>query len=196
MKRLIDLTISLIGLILLAPLLILVGLAIKITSPGPIFFRQNRVGKEGKVFKIFKFRTMYTIQPKKSLLITTSDKDPRITFIGSILRKFKLDEIPQLLNVLSGDMSLVGPRPEVEKYVQFYTPEQRKVFSVKPGVTDYASLKYFNENNILSTKDHPEEFYIENIMQDKLSMNINYINESSVYKDLQVIYKTIKRLFH
>jgi lipopolysaccharide/colanic/teichoic acid biosynthesis glycosyltransferase len=187
---LLDYVFSLIGLIILSPVFLLVALLVKVTSKGPVFFRQNRVGKDGRDFKVYKFRTMYTDADKKGLL-TVGGKDKRVTSVGYYLRKFKLDELPQLLNVLGGDMSLVGPRPEVRKYVDLYTIEQRKVLSVRPGITDYASIEYRNENDLLATATNPEEMYIEDIMPKKIALNFNYINNRSVRAYFEIIFKTV-----
>jgi lipopolysaccharide/colanic/teichoic acid biosynthesis glycosyltransferase len=187
---LLDYLFSLIGLIILSPVFLLVALLVKLTSKGPVFFRQNRVGKDGRDFKVYKFRTMYTDADKKGLL-TVGGKDKRVTSVGYYLRKFKLDELPQLLNVLAGDMSLVGPRPEVRKYVDLYTIEQRKVLSVRPGITDYASIEYRNENDLLATATNPEEMYIEDIMPKKIALNFNYINNQSVRTYFEIIFKTV-----
>jgi lipopolysaccharide/colanic/teichoic acid biosynthesis glycosyltransferase len=187
---LLDYVFSLIGLIILSPVFLLVALLVKLTSKGPVFFRQNRVGKDGRDFKVYKFRTMYTDADKKGLL-TVGGKDKRVTSVGYYLRKFKLDELPQLLNVLAGDMSLVGPRPEVRKYVDLYTIEQRKVLSVRPGITDYASIEYRNENDLLATATNPEEMYVEDIMPKKIALNFNYINNRSVKTYFEIIFKTV-----
>jgi lipopolysaccharide/colanic/teichoic acid biosynthesis glycosyltransferase len=187
---LLDYVFSLIGLIILSPVFLLVALLVKVTSKGPVFFRQNRVGKDGRDFKVYKFRTMYTDADKKGLL-TVGGKDKRVTSVGYYLRKFKLDELPQLLNVLAGDMSLVGPRPEVRKYVDLYTIEQRKVLSVRPGITDYASIEYRNENDLLATATNPEEMYVEDIMPKKIALNFNYINNRSVKTYFEIIFKTV-----
>jgi lipopolysaccharide/colanic/teichoic acid biosynthesis glycosyltransferase len=187
---LLDYVFSLIGLIILSPVFLLVALLVKLTSKGPVFFRQNRVGKDGRDFKVYKFRTMYTDADKKGLL-TVGGKDKRVTSVGYYLRRFKLDELPQLLNVLAGDMSVVGPRPEVRKYVDLYTIEQRKVLSVRPGITDYASIEYRNENDLLATATNPEEMYVEDIMPKKIALNFNYINNRSVKTYFEIIFKTV-----
>ena len=159
------------------PVFILIYLVVLITSGFPVFYLQTRVGKNNSDFKLFKFRTMRTDSEKKGLL-TVGGRDPRITCIGYFLRKFKLDELPQLFNVLSGSMSLVGPRPEVRKYVEMYNDEQKKVLLVQPGITDYASLDYINENELLSKSQNPEETYIKEIMPAKLELNMKYIKEA------------------
>lgn len=189
-KRIFDIVMSLIGIIILSPLLIIVSMAIKISSPGNILFLQKRVGKNGEEFNIYKFRTMVSDAEKLGKQITVGN-DNRITKVGAVLRKFKIDELPQLFNVLNGDMSLVGPRPEVPKYVSLYTEEQKKVLSIRPGITDMASLRYRDENDILGKVDNPEEYYINVIMQDKLKLNLEYIEKSNIIFDISLILKTI-----
>lgn len=189
MKRLFDFIVSFFGILVLLPLGICVSLFIKLTDKGPIFFRQKRVGRNGKEFRIFKFRTMY-IRKDNDSLITIGDKDPRVTPIGHILRKSKLDELPQLLNILIGDMSFVGPRPEVPYYVNMYNNEQKKVLNVRPGITDPASILYRNESELLRNCDNPEETYIKTIMPDKLKINLEYIQKSSFFYDLKLIFQT------
>jgi Sugar transferases involved in lipopolysaccharide synthesis len=193
-KRFFDFFLSLIGLTILSPILIIVSILIKVDSNGPVFFMQTRVGKNGEYFKIFKFRTMIVDAEKKGKQITVG-KDNRITKVGATLRKYKIDELPQLINVLVGNMSLVGPRPEVPKYVNLYTEDQKKVLHVKPGITDLASIKYRDENDILATVDNPEEYYIGIIMKDKINLNLEYINTSNVFLDFMIIIKTIIKCF-
>jgi lipopolysaccharide/colanic/teichoic acid biosynthesis glycosyltransferase len=193
-KRLFDIFFSLLGLIILSPFLILIAFIIIISSKGSTFFLQTRVGFKGQDFKLIKFRTMVADADKKGLL-TVGGRDPRITGIGYFLRKYKLDELPQLLNVLLGSMSLVGPRPEVRKYVDLYTEEQKKVLDVKPGITDYASLEYFNENDLLAKSENPEETYIKEVMPAKLKLNMKYISEVGLATDIKIILKTIARIF-
>jgi lipopolysaccharide/colanic/teichoic acid biosynthesis glycosyltransferase len=188
--RPLDFVFSLTGLIVLSPLFLLVALLVKLTSKGPVFYLQNRVGKGGRDFRVYKFRTMYTDADKKGLL-TVGGKDKRVTNVGYYLRRFKLDELPQLLNVLAGDMSIVGPRPEVRRYVDLYTTEQRKVLSVRPGITDYASIAYRNENDLLATAANPEEMYIREIMPKKIELNFNYINNRSIKTYFTIIIKTL-----
>ena len=188
--KVIDFLLALIGLIILSPVLILVALFIKLTSKGPVFFMQSRVGKDGKDFKVFKFRTMYT-QAEKLGLLTVGGKDNRITAIGYYLRKFKIDELPQLLNVLKGEMSLVGPRPEVRRYVDMYSIDQIKALNVLPGITDYASIAYRNENEMLATASNPEEYYIKEIMPNKIELNFKYINNRSVTEYFKIIGMTL-----
>lgn len=195
MKRFFDFVASGLGLLILLPLFILLALAVKLGSKGPIFYTQQRVGKNGIDFGLFKFRTMYSGSDKKGL-ITIGAKDNRITSTGYFLRKYKLDELPQLLNVLIGDMSIVGPRPEVRKYVEMYTPEQQKVLNVRPGLTDYASLEYFNENEILGNSENPDKTYVEEVMPAKLNLNLKYVQEQTIWVDLKVILKTLLKIIH
>ena len=189
MKRLFDIVFSLIGLLLIFPILIIISVLIKLDSKGSVFYRQVRVGKNNKDFKIFKFRTMHKNADSLGLL-TVGGRDPRVTSLGYYLRKFKLDELPQLINVLLGDMSFVGPRPEVRKYVDLYTNEQKKVLTVRPGITDLASIEFRNENEILSGQEDPDKYYIDVIIPKKLKINLRYIEERSILKDIRVIFKT------
>lgn len=189
-KRLFDILASGIGIIILSPVLLIIALRIKTGSDGPIFFKQVRVGKDGKEFEILKFRTMVVDAEKMGRQITVG-ADNRITKVGGFLRKYKLDELPQLFNVFKGDMSLVGPRPEVPRYVKLYTEEQRKVLNVKPGITDLASIRYRDENELLGKAENPDEFYINTIMPDKLALNLEYINKSNVFYDIYIIIETI-----
>ncbi len=193
-KRLFDILASLIGIVILSPFLILISILVLLDSRGGIFYKQVRVGKGMKEFKLFKFRTMYSNSDKKGLL-TVGMKDSRITRMGYYLRKYKLDELPQLLNVLIGDMSIVGPRPEVPKYVAMYNDEQKKVLNVRPGITDYASIEYANENEILSKATNPEEEYINTIMPAKLKLNLKYISEMGLTTDIKIIFRTIGKIF-
>ncbi len=193
LKLLFDLVFSLIGLIILLPFLLIISILIIITSGFPVFYIQKRVGKNNLDFGLFKFRTMKTNSDKKGLL-TIGGRDPRITSIGYYLRKYKLDELPQLLNVFLGNMSLVGPRPEVRKYVDLYTEEQKKVLLVKPGITDYASLQYFSENELLAKSPNPEKTYIDEIMPAKLELNKKYILQNNLQTDIKLIYKTLKKI--
>lgn len=190
MKRLFDFFASLFGLIILSPLLIIVAIWISFDSKGGIFYKQIRVGRDGKDFKLFKFRSMYVNSDKKGLL-TVGGSDSRITPSGRFIRKCKIDELVQLINVIIGDMSLVGPRPEVRKYVDMYNDEQLKVLDVRPGITDPASLKYYNENDILAEQANPEKYYINVIMPDKLMINSEYIKNRSFFGDIKIIFKTI-----
>ena len=189
MKRLFDILVSGIGLICLSPLLLIVALWIKLDSPGPVFYRQVRVGRYNKDFRIFKFRSM-RIGSDKGSLVTIGGRDPRITRSGYFIRKFKIDELPQLINVLIGDMSLVGPRPEVRHYVNYWTPEQMHVLDVQPGITDPASIKYRNENELLEKAEDPEKYYIEVIMQEKIKLYLEYAEKSSFWYDLKIIFHT------
>lgn len=189
-KRAMDIVLSACALAILWPLLLLIALAIWIDDPGPVFYRQVRVGRNGKTFRIFKFRSMVMDADKKGLAITVG-RDSRITRVGAVLRKTKLDELAQLLNVLLGQMSFVGPRPEVPKYVELYTPYQRQVLLVRPGITDYASIAYRNENDLLAGAPNPETMYIEQIMPDKIELNMKYLREISPLADIRLILKTI-----
>lgn len=193
-KRAFDFLSALLGLILLFPFFLLIGLLIKLDSAGPVFYLQERVGEKGKLFNLFKFRTM-RMGADKSTAITVGNRDPRITRFGYYLRKFKVDELPQLINVVIGNMSLVGPRPELKKFVDLYSSEQRKVIAVKPGITDYASIKFRNENELLAGKTDPVEFYIEQIMPVKLELNLKYIQNQSFLLDIKIIYQTIISIF-
>ena len=193
-KRLFDIFFSLFGLLILFPFLLIISLLILIDSKGGVFYLQTRVGKDGIDFKLFKFRTMQTNSDKKGLL-TVGSKDSRITKIGYYLRKYKIDELPQLINVFSGTMSFVGPRPEVRKYVSLYNKEQQQILSVQPGITDYASLEYFNENDLLAKSENPEKTYIEEIMPAKITLNKKYIANPGLNTDISIILKTIKKIF-
>lgn len=166
---------------------------IKIDSEGPVFYRQVRVGKGNRDFRLFKFRSMRVGSDRKGL-ITVGGRDPRVTRSGYYIRKYKLDELPQLINVFTGDMSLVGPRPEVRKYVNLYTPEQMHVLDVRPGITDPASIRYRNENELLAQVEDPDRYYVEVIMQDKLQLNLEYVEKQSFRFDLQLIFKTFSEI--
>ena len=193
MKRLFDIICSFFVLLLLLPAFIIISLFIIFDSKGGIFYRQVRVGKGNEDFALYKFRTM-AIGSDKSGQITIGENDTRITRVGKVLRKYKLDEFPQLLNILNGEMSIVGPRPEVRKYVELYTKEQLNVLSVKPGLTDYASLEYINESEILGNSEDPNQTYINEIMPIKLKLNLRYISKISFITDLSLIFKTIIRI--
>jgi len=193
MTRVLDILFSLFGLILLLPVFLVIAVIIVIDSRGGVFFRQQRVGRYGKDFGLFKFRTMRTGAAKQGDL-TVGARDSRITKAGYFLRKYKLDELPQLINVLLGQMSLVGPRPEIRKYVDLYTDDQRKVLSVRPGVTDYASIEYSNENEILGRSADPEQTYIRDVMPAKILLNMRYINSPTVGNYLKVIGMTFKKV--
>lgn len=193
MKRTFDLIASSLGLLLLSPLFLMLAIWIKIDSEGPVFYRQVRVGKGNRDFRLFKFRSMRVGSDRKGL-ITVGGRDPRVTRSGYYIRKYKLDELPQLINVFIGDMSLVGPRPEVRKYVDLYTPEQMHVLDVRPGITDLASIRYRNENELLAQVEDPDRYYVEVIMQDKLQLNLEYVEKQSFRFDLQLIFKTFSEI--
>jgi lipopolysaccharide/colanic/teichoic acid biosynthesis glycosyltransferase len=194
MKRAFDILFSLFALIVLFPLFVVISTLIILDSKGSIFFIQKRVGKDNRDFTLIKFRTMLKESEAKGLL-TVGEKDIRITKAGNWLRKYKMDELPQLINILKGEMSFVGPRPEVRKYVELYSPAQLKVLSVKPGLTDYASLEYIKESELLKSFSDPEIAYIDKIMPDKLALNLQYINEQGFWNDLKIIGKTIRQIF-
>ena len=190
MIRFYDIFFSLLGMIVLSPLLLVLYVAIRLESRGGGFYCQQRVGKDGRDFRLYKFRSMRVGSDKKGLL-TVGGRDPRVTRVGAFIRKYKLDELPQLFNVLKGDMSLVGPRPEVRKYVDLYTPEQRKVLSVRPGITDYASIEYMDENTILGQAEDPDKAYVDQIMPDKIRYNMKYIEHRSVKEYFKVVFLTL-----
>ena len=192
LKRIFDIILSLFGLIILLPFMLIIAILIKIDSKGPVFFKQIRVTKNGKEFKIFKYRTMRVGSDKYSQI--TVGKDGRIIKLGSFLRKYKLDEIPQLINVLIGDMSLVGPRPEVPKYVALYTDEQKEILKVRAGITDYASIEFSDENDLLASEEDPEKAYIEKVMSRKIELNKKYLSEISILTDIKIILLTIKKI--
>ena len=191
--RLLDIVLSLLGLLFLLPIMVILAVWIKFDSQGSIFFRQIRVGKDGRDFRIYKFRTMI-VNAEKMGIITIGERDPRITNSGYFLRKYKLDELPQLINVLKGEMSFVGPRPEVRKYVEMYNQEQLKILTVKPGITDYASIEYINEDEILGKSSDPEKTYIEEIMPQKIKYNMKYINNKTVIEYFKIIFLTIIKI--
>ena len=193
MIRLFDILFSTIGLLVLSPLFLIIYIIIIIESKGGGFYSQTRVGKNGIPFAIYKFRSMRTDADKHGL-ITVGGRDPRITRIGYYIRKYKIDELPQLWNVLVGDMSLVGPRPEVQKYVDLYTEEQRKVLSVRPGITDYASIEYVDENILLAKSDDPDRTYIEAVMPAKIVLNMKYINNKSLKEYFKIIFLTLAKI--
>ena len=193
MIRFCDIVLSCLGLLLLSPLFVVVAVWIVIDNPGPIFYRQMRVGKDGKDFGLLKFRSM-RIGADKESLITIGEHDSRITLAGYYIRKYKLDELPQLWNVLVGDMSLVGPRPEVRKYVDMYTDEQRLVLSVRPGITDYASIEYIDENRLLAQAEDPDRTYIEEIMPAKIALNMRYIEHQTLGEYLKIIFLTFAKI--
>jgi lipopolysaccharide/colanic/teichoic acid biosynthesis glycosyltransferase len=193
-KRLFDIIFSFTFLILLSPLFIYLSFIIWLHDKGSVFFLQERVGKDQKTFKLVKFRTMYLNSEKKGQL-TIGSRDSRITKPGLFLRKYKIDELPQLWNVLVGDMSLVGPRPEVPRYVKMYNSEQLKVLTIKPGITDHASLLYFEESELLAKSPNPEQTYIAEVMPAKLKLNLEYIDNHSFTRDLIIIWQTVRRMF-
>ena len=189
MKRIFDIVASGLGLLVLSPLFLILAVWIKLDSEGPVFYRQVRVGRNNKDFRLFKFRSMRVGSDKKGL-ITFGGLDPRVSRSGYFIRKYKLDELPQLINVFIGDMSLVGPRPEVRKYVDMYTPEQMHVLDVRPGITDMASIRYRNENELLEQAEDPDRYYVDAIMQDKLRINLEYVEKHSFFFDIKLIFKT------
>ena len=194
LKRVFDIIVSFCGIIILFPLIIIVSILIKITSKGPVLFKQVRVTKNGKLFKIYKFRTMRENSEGNKQI--TVGKDNRITGIGHILRKTKLDELPQLFNVLKGEMSLVGPRPEVPKYVELYTDEQIEILKVPAGITDYASIYFSNESELLGEVENPEEFYIKKIMPYKIELNLYYVETRSFWNDIYLIIATFLKIIN
>lgn len=192
-KRFFDLFFAIPGFLLLSPFFYLAALAIKLDSPGPVFFRQIRVGRQGHYFRLVKFRTMLANAEKMGPQITVG-QDSRITRLGKLLRKTKVDELPQLFNVLAGDMSLVGPRPEVPRYVSLYSQEDKRVLELMPGITDPASIKYHQESEILAESSDPERTYIEVIMPEKIEINLAYALEATVFSDFKVVLETLRRL--
>lgn len=194
MKRLFDIVSSGLGLILLSPLFAILAVWIKADSRGPVFYRQIRVGRDNKDFRLYKFRSMRPDSDKFGL-ITVGGRDPRVTRSGYYIRKYKLDEFPQLINVFLGDMSLVGPRPEVRKYVDMYTPEQMRVLKVRPGITSLASIRYRNENDILAASEDPDRTYIEQVMPDKLAIDLEYVDRATLWNDIRLIFSTFREIF-
>lgn len=193
MKRAFDIIMSGMGLVALSPLFIVLAIWIKLDSPGPVFYRQTRVGRHNKDFKVYKFRSMRPDSDKQGL-ITVGGRDPRVTRSGYYIRKYKFDELPQLINVFLGDMSLVGPRPEVRKYVDMYTPEQMRVLDVRPGITSLASIRYRNENDILAAADDPDKAYVEQVMPDKIAIDLEYVPKANLATDIAIIFKTFKAI--
>lgn len=189
MKRLFDIVASGLGLIVLSPLFLILAIWIKLDSKGPVFYRQVRVGFKNKDFRVFKFRSM-RVGADKGSLVTIGGRDPRVTKSGYWIRKFKLDELPQLINVFIGEMSLVGPRPEVRHYVNYWAPEQMHVLDVRPGITDPASIKFRNENELMEKAEDPEKYYIEVIMQEKIKLYLEYVEKHNFFYDLGLIFKT------
>ncbi|GAL67079.1 sugar transferase [Jejuia pallidilutea] len=192
-KRVFDFVFALLGLVVLFPLLLLIAISIKIDSKGPVLFIQERVGQHQKIFKIYKFRTMFVKSQKKGLL-TIGDNDARVTKIGYFLRKYKIDEFPQLINIIKGDMSFVGPRPELRYYVNFYKPEDLVIFKLRPGITGLASLEYRNEVELLKKAKDPEAYFINSIIPDKLRFNKLYLKKRNFLFDLKLIFITIYRV--
>lgn len=190
MIRVFDIILSLIGIVILSPLFVIIYLLIILESRGGGIYVQERVGKDFKLFRLYKFRSM-CVDADKSGLITIGGKDPRMTRMGVLIRRFKIDELPQLFNVLKGDMSMVGPRPEVRKYVDMYNPDQKKVLSIRPGVTDYASIDYVDENILLGTAEDPEKMYIETIMPDKIRRNMRFVENQTVREYFKIIFLTV-----
>ena len=190
LKRIFDILVSFVGLVILSPLFIVLAIVIVSDSKGSVFFKQTRVGRNGVPFKIYKFRTMIEDAEAKGMQLTVGD-DSRITNVGTFLRKTKIDELPQLINVFKGEMSFVGPRPEVPKYVELYTEDQRQVLMVRPGITDLASIEYRNESDLLVNTDNPEKIYVEEIMPKKLDLNMRYIERISFVTDIGIIFRTI-----
>ena len=195
MKRLFDIVASGLGLVFISPLFFVLAIWIKMDSKGPVFYRQVRVGRGNKNFRIFKFRSM-RVGADKGSLVTIGGHDPRVTRSGYFIRKFKFDELPQLINVFIGDMSLVGPRPEVRHYVDYWTPEQMHVLDVRPGITDPASIKFRNENELMEQAEDPEKYYIEVIMQEKIRLYLEYVEKHSFLYDIGLIFKTFFVIVH
>lgn len=193
MKRLFDIIASGLGLIVLSPLFAVLAVWIKADSKGPVFYRQTRVGRNNKDFRLYKFRSMRPDSDRLGL-ITVGGHDPRVTRSGYYIRKYKLDEFPQLINVFIGDMSLVGPRPEVRKYVDMYTPEQMHVLDVRPGITSLASIRYRNENDILAASENPDRCYIERVMPEKLAIDLEYVSKANLWTDIKLIFGTFKAI--
>jgi len=189
-KRLFDIFFSTIGFLFLSPFFVVIAVIIKISSPGPVFFRQIRVGRHGTPFKIFKFRTMVSDAEKRGPQVSSGD-DSRITPVGHFLRKYKIDELPQLLNVLIGDMSLVGPRPEVPRYVAAYPDDYSLILTVRPGITDYASLEFKDENSLLLSADNPEQKYLSEILPLKIEYYKRYLRDQSMFTDIEIIFRTL-----
>lgn len=193
MKRLFDIIASGLGLIVLSPLFAVLAVWTKADSKGPVFYRQTRVGRHNKDFRLYKFRSMRPDSDKLGL-ITVGGHDPRVTRSGYYIRKYNLDEFPQLINVFIGDMSLVGPRPEVRKYVDMYTPEQMRVLTVRPGITSLASIRYRNENDILAAAEDPDRCYIEKVMPDKLAIDLEYVDRATLWNEIKLIFSTFREI--
>lgn len=192
-KRAFDIVASSLGLLFLSPAILLIAILVKLYSPGPVFYRGLRIGRQGTPFKVFKFRTMIS-NAEKIGGPSTADDDPRITGIGRFLRKYKLDELPQLINVLKGEMSLVGPRPEVPHYVNMLTKEERDILSVRPGITDWASICNSDEGAVLSGNPDPEKTYMEKIRPEKIRLQLKYVRERSFFVDLKIIFQTLRAI--
>jgi lipopolysaccharide/colanic/teichoic acid biosynthesis glycosyltransferase len=192
-RRLIDLVAATAGLLIVSPLFALIAIAVKIDDGGPVFYRQERVGRGGQPFRMWKFRTMVKDADKQGPLLTVG-RDRRVTRVGATLRKTKLDELPQLFNVITGEMTFVGPRPEVQRYVDLYTPEQRRVLALVPGITDEASIKHRHESEVLGRSEDPERTYVEEIMPEKIRINLEYAEHSTVASDLRVIMRTVTKI--
>ena len=193
-KRVFDVFFASIGIVVLLPLFFIIGFIVLFSSKGPVFYIQERVGRNNKDFQLLKFRTMY-VGERRGGMLTIGDRDPRITKAGFWLRKYKIDELPQLFNVLIGDMSMVGPRPEVRRYVEMYNTIQKRVLSVKPGITDWASIQFRNESQLLTGIDDPEQFYITNILPAKVDIHLEYIDNHNFLTDLRIIASTIRTVF-
>ncbi len=194
-KRAMDIVVSLILLILMLPFMLVAGIAVKLTSKGPMFYLQKRIGLYGKPFSIYKFRTMVQNADKLGAHVTVGEKDPRITKVGHILRITRVDEFPQMLNVLKGDMTIIGTRPEVPRYVEQYTDEMKATLLMQPGASGAASIAYSKENEMLKDKENPEQYYIDTILPDKMAINLNYLREFSLWKDLVLIFRTVLCVF-
>lgn len=194
-KRCFDIIFSIVGLVILSPMLLVIAITILLDSKGPVIYKQDRVGKNAIDFKIFKFRTMRLDADKQGLL-TVGDRDPRITKVGYFLRKYKLDEFPQLFNVLIGNMSFVGPRPEVRKYVNYYTESDQEILQLKPGITDYASIHFRNEAELLKSATNSEKTYLNEIMPEKIRLNKIYLKENNIFIDSKIIFKTLLSIIY
>jgi len=193
-KRLFDIVFSFFGLIFISPLLLILAILIKLSSPGPVFYRGTRIGRSGKSFKIFKFRTM-VVDAEKTRIWSTSVNDPRLTKIGKFLKKYQIDELPQLINVLKGEMSLVGPRPQVPWAVELYNEEEKTLLNLQPGMTDWASLWNFHEGEILKGSKDADKDYLEKIHPEKMRLALEYARHHSFWIDLKIIFKTIIAIF-
>jgi lipopolysaccharide/colanic/teichoic acid biosynthesis glycosyltransferase len=193
MKRAFDLCLALLAMLVFIPLFLVVAILIKLDTPGSVLFKQCRVGRNGKPFMLYKFRTMH-MRPEPKVQLTIGSHDPRITSAGYWLRKYKIDELPQIINVLLGDMSFVGPRPELVKYVKLYSQDQQRVLTVKPGITDWASIAFCNESDLLAHAADPESFYINEIIPVKLSRSLQYIDKHDIWTDIKILYFTFCRV--